>query len=1705
MSIASDAVNHTALGWVKPELDETLRQARQEVEYFLDAGGAITRMEACAARLHQVHGILRMVELYAPALVAQELEALAAAVGSGDVEDREDACATLMRGTVLLPDYLERLQGGHRDVPVVLMPLLNDVRMARGAPGLDESVLFAFAPDSTSASETEIDHARGSVSGRNRALLDTVGTAVKEEMLRIKEALDLHLRTAAPHQALQAQVQELGEVADTLAMMGLGSASNIVQQQRDTLAAVASGQQPVAEDLLLEVAGALLFVDAALDDQVAQLGMRSAATAASQESLQTVAVVAQEALANFAVVRERLEAFIETGWQHEALVGVPQLFAEVAGALRMLELDVAADHVDAVGAFVEVELLQQRRAPARQMDTLADAVASLEYYLEVLRDHGSHREQILETTRDSLEALRYWPQRGAAVEPPSTRVQPVQREAIVATWAADPAPARVVVSPAVPARVEAPRPPLAGLTFDPLPPATASIDAAADAATLFDPVQAEQATTTPAASDTAFRAALDAAIAAFDPPLAAETLPDASTALAGRPSPHTAEAGETLVDDGIRAVFLEELAENQQMLDSLLPAWLAHPQALEHLRPVSRVFHSLKGSGRLVGADRLSAFAQAIEQALAPTLAGTQPVSPALVALLQHAQRLLPGFHAALAGEGPPLVEADAVQLLAGRIVRGEEAYLEDRADGQDPQAVGKAGDSLEAAQGVPAQIDEVLREILQAEVDTHRVTLQHWLQQAAQAPRIPDEGVVRAVHTMSGAFGMTDVPVMPQLMGAAESWLKRAMLAGVAADAEVLDAFEAMVQRMDVAMQALYDDAPVIASEQALTARLLALADALPEAAWPPHIDDDGVAPAADSVGEDYDGDAEDLADEDSEEDETHALTSAEGGLQAFGDPVTLQQALDEGLHVVDGETPLDALDTSLSLATVPGQHAADAVTDAHAVNGPIDASTDAVASDLDEELVAIFVGEADELLDHSAPLLERLRTVPADRLALEGLQRHLHTLKGSARMAGAQALGDLCHGIESLLDAVAVAPARLQATDSQLLARAYDRLQQMVGLVRLHVPVTAADDLLDALQQRVHTMLGAPVPLTQVEIPLAPLSPALALDEGDAAPGARHHEVRVRAGLLDRLVDKAGEVLVLRSRLAQQMDAFRGALGELERTNARLQDQVRRLDLETEAQIVARYEREEDSAQAPFDPLELDRFSSVQALSRALGESAADLGGLQAALDDVARQYESLLQQQARVSSELGDGLARARRVSLDSVLPRLERVLRQAGDDAGKQVQLQVEDNHGDLDRNVLDRLVAPLEHLLRNAVAHGLEAPAQRQAAAKPAHGTVLLRLERQGTEMVLEVADDGAGLDHEAIRERAVQRGLLAADAVPSTHELDGLVFASGLSTAPQVSALAGRGVGLDVVSSEVGQLGGSIDVQSSRGAGTRFIIHLPQRLNVAQSLFVRVGETVHAVPVVSVTGVGEISRERLLQGGSYHYGGQDHALHALGDLLGQPPSSVPAPASVQVPLLLVQAGELHAAVAVDEILGQGEVLVKAVAPQLTSVPGILGATLGAEGSVMLVLDIAPLVRNRPKAREAGGHVPLPATVPRILVVDDSLTMRKVTSRLLERHGLAVDTARDGVQALENLQARLPAMVLLDVEMPRMDGYELVAAMRDDPRMVAVPVVMITSRSGEKHRQRALALGVQHYLGKPYQEAELMRIVQALLGERDGHE
>jgi chemosensory pili system protein ChpA (sensor histidine kinase/response regulator) len=826
---------------------------------------------------------------------------------------------------------------------------------------------------------------------------------------------------------------------------------------------------------------------------------------------------------------------------------------------------------------------------------------------------------------------------------------------------------------------------------------------------------------------------------------------------------------------------------------------------------------------------------------------------------------------------------------------------------------------------------------------------------------------------------------------------------------------------------------------------------------------------------------------------------------------------------------------------------------------SGPLD------LPDMDLELLDIFVEEAVDILDHADGMMARLRESPGDREPVTSLQRDLHTLKGGARMAGLFPIGDLSHAMESLFEAIVHGERAASRPAVEALERAFDRLHGMVQRVRARqaiglpehtiarleailegreeeylaahaeslggdvaAPVSAepaAETAPDSATQDAATVVDAAATPEAEAVPARKVIPArpssrtgvqrrTQLDDDEVAARAAQQElIRVRADLLDNLVNFAGEVSIYRSRLEAQMGGFRFNLVEFEQTVLRLREQLRKLEMETEAQILSRFQREsEQSGNTEFDPLELDRFSTLQQLSRALAESVSDLVSIQNLLDDIARQSETLLLQQSRVSSDLQEGLMRTRMVPFESLVPRLRRILRQTAAELGKRAQLKVEGTQGEMDRTVLERMTAPFEHMLRNSLAHGIEPPELRQARGKPEEGTVSIKVSREATEVLIQVTDDGGGMNRDAIRRKAIERGLMTPEVQLSDRDIFQFVLEAGFSTASEVSKVAGRGVGMDVVASEVKQLGGSLELDSDPGQGTRITIRLPFTLAVSQAVMVKLGEGTYAIPMSSITGVTRMPRKELdrrLEQKQLEvvYGGEVYQIYDLGDLLRSPVSH--GLDETQVPLLMSKTGDQRAAVRVTQVVGSKEVVVKSAGLQLSIVPGIFGATIMGDGRVVVILDLAPLVRHGVALRQAPELAaelellePLPEPAvrrqPLVMVVDDSITMRKVTTRVLERSNFDVFTAKDGLDAVEQLQDRMPDVILLDIEMPRMDGYEVATYIRNDQRLKHIPIIMITSRTGEKHRQRALEVGVDRYLGKPYQEADLLKNVQDAL-------
>ena len=602
-------------------------------------------------------------------------------------------------------------------------------------------------------------------------------------------------------------------------------------------------------------------------------------------------------------------------------------------------------------------------------------------------------------------------------------------------------------------------------------------------------------------------------------------------------------------------------------------------------------------------------------------------------------------------------------------------------------------------------------------------------------------------------------------------------------------------------------------------------------------------------------------------------------------------------------------------------------------------------------------------------------------------------------------------------------------------------------------------------------------------------------------------NRRVRISTHILDRLVDGVGEVITFGSRLQQQRNSIRSNLNEFEQTLKRLREQLRSLEIEAETHILSQYQKDTDYPGGEgFDPLELDQYSAIQEQSRALAETISDLGNISQGFDQAQHEIDMLLSQHSRLASDLQDVLLHTRTVPFTQHVPRLTRLVRQTCASTGKHADLRILGEQQEMDRGVLDRTIPLLEHLLRNAVYHGIESPEQRLEAGKSEQGLIRVSLAREGMEIILTVSDDGRGFNKEAIRKRALQKGLISANDALSDEDILRLATVPGFSTADSVDQISGRGVGLDVVVNEVENLGGRLNIESLEGQGTSFRISFPFNIAITDALMLYQNGVWYAIPSSSIDSVVRVTRNELDACYSgrregYTYGDKHYRITSLGEYFGQE-QQPPADKRKWHSLLLVSSGSKHIALHPEEVHGHSQIVLKPVGPQLETVPWIIGGTVKGDGNAAIVIDPTALINLETGEREEPVEVQEAAEQPlMVMVIDDSITMRKVTGGMLERNGYDIMTAKDGVDALAQLEHARPDVILLDIEMPRMDGFELARHLRSSDRYKEIPIIMVTSRTGDKHRERARELSIESYMGKPFQEKELLESISELAADR----
>ncbi|MYM87951.1 response regulator [Rugamonas sp. FT82W] len=1279
------------------------------------------------------------------------------------------------------------------------------------------------------------------------------------------------------------------------------------------------------------------------------------------------------------------------------------------------------------------------------------------------------------------------------------------------------------------------------------------------------------------------------------------------------PAPASSDAA---VEAELLDIFISEAGEVLQFIDATLAKPRAESGSEENLTMLRRSFHTLKGSGRMVGLSQFADAAHAIERVMNVWLAEARPATDALFDLLNEAARQMGAWVSELVAAGVSARNADALAAAAARVQDGGEFAIEAAAPSPSPSLVPEAEAEVVAeAEGLPfvaadeppveqspvvappaivsngnvidfptitpavprddnvkhigdLEIPLPLYNIYLHETDELVRLLTQDFGEWRHEPRRPVHAeALQASHTLAGTSGTVGFKALRELALALESTLQallppaphldqvqhdlldftmeriRQMLQSFAAgdmpaaQPELIAALHDLRAELEATppaasndIEARLDDlvaetmhditsAPVeSAMERLFREAFEALSGSVPESDAPVReaAPKKTEARADDSIDDLFNAAFDDAFAEpplkiaEPEPEPAPPAPVLELAPEPEPEPVAAAPEPEPEPPVLAPE-PEPALEQEPEL--IPGD---DVLLEAEVIELPpaepeiLTAAPAIFHDELDADLLPVFLEEGADLLPQVGEALRTWHHNPADTAQAQSLLRLLHTVKGSARMAGAMRLGQHAHEIETHIENMVHAGSATPQAFDELLAH-YDHalllFEQLQHPDAFHQAAGLAADIssLEAGQPAIAGTNGITAEnVDSAEASTAAFAPTAPAPADELQASAKSPLVRVRADILDRLVNQAGEVSISRSKLENEVETLRASLFDFSENLTRLRRQLREVEMQAESQIASRMSISSDRE---FDPLEFDRFTRLQELTRMMAESVNDVASFHESLTRSVDNAGDDLVLQARLTRDLQRDLMRVRMVPFASISERLFRVARQSAKEVDKRVNLDIRGGAVEVDRSVLERMAAPFEHLLRNAIAHGVESRTARSAAGKNETGELLVQVTQQGNEVVIEFTDDGGGLDLERIRAKAISNGLLREDEEVTDVQIADLIFEPGFSTAEALTELSGRGVGMDVVQSEAQALGGRVDTFSEPGKGTRFTIRLPLTLAVTQVVLLAAGGKTYALPAILVEQVLQMKDAALTE--AHHNGyvpvhGQQAALHYLPALLGDGAAQPPGQRSA--PVMMLKNGNERLAVRVDEVLGNREVVIKNIGPQLARMVGIAGATVLGSGDIVLILNpvaLAQHLAHHPEMQQhyarAAGEGAAPGRQGRsIMVVDDSLTVRRVTQRLLEREGYNVALAKDGVDALEQLQGARPDLMLVDIEMPRMDGFDLTRNVRGDERTKDIPIIMITSRSADKHRNYALQLGVNAYFGKPFQEPLLLDAIEGLL-------
>ncbi len=1720
--------NIAILKSVKGALNESLSAAKSAIEAFTDTNNPL-ELQASLDAIHQANNTLQMLELDGAVFLSMEAETLNKELRDNTILRRGEALDVLAEALIQLDSYLNRLLDGEPDIPMVLLPVLNDIRTVRNQRLLTEGALFlpdleldyqphGALPDSTFPREVmadEIIRLRPIYQG---ALLACYQKENVEPALKAMRLVIARLIEIAPHNILrkiwwpaigvtESLLDQSLPFSVTLKLL-LGQVDREIKKLPlvDDDAALTSVQSALARNLLYYVASSNSHSKLVnelnrvyqLQDYFPSSEDVSSAEANMKGITPSVANSIRSALLlELADIQTGVDAYLkEPTLQLAPLVAIIEQLEAISDTLDMtgrndLRQEIM-DCAEAVKAATDVgncppeDIFMQLAASVLKLKSLlengsVDTIfagsddagdGKLDYLPESERVHIIRitLEQVMQdltTIKDLINTIIKGEEAVAsdALSEPLDHIKGAFTLLAMTKAASIASACGKFVANHVDAkgRADAPQ-----RVWEQLAMAIACLDF------YIESYNAEDNTAHNSVLDVAIKnlAITDSKYETVVTPLPAAQTTSSPTSVTQQiigqnsdkdldwKNPELEQLDLEAID-----IFMDEAKDVIGVININSGQLAVNPGDKTALSSLLRAYHMLKGSSAMVGAMPLSHINRIGEQITRKLSEQQSVVSRQILDYLFELNKQLPEMVEALVSGEEASADTTELYSLGLNLLKSMDKPTENQDEGQsdaasaDSQIAQEVKGVEESASEYPNvseihddssdnEDDPLLVELFFSEANQHLSELDNYLRNSL-APADITQTAIRSLHTLKGTAAIAGYMSISTITGALEARLQEIQNNGKRLDEADLSVLADTLNAIGPTIRQHIEPPPLIATKDDLLERIETLGRG--ETSSPEMI--------------------------------TIESTPSE-------EPVVIREAITE----------------------------------------PVD-----------QELVNIFIVEAEELLELLEDVTEKWSSEQHDRPYNQELHRSLHNLKGSARMANAVQVGNVCHGLESLVDAYDEGEIRDKAAVHKLLSSTLASLRDAINQIKVNIfRFDEAPSLLRAINALIsgtEVSAGNDAENTDEAISVdnavtaviddetfnitiaqaqssevATVETKSAAETGGGKDSSAAESVRINADSLDNLVDHSSEFNVFTSRINQQFGDFKQFLTDLTDLTYRMNDQLGRLEININSPQFFLNNEAGVSSDSMFDPLEFDNFSQIQQLGKSISESVNDLTQLHRSMARFSNETELLLDHQQRSNADFQENLMHLRLVPFSQLKPRLVRILDRTSKELGKKAELKFIGEHNRMDRSVLNKIISPLEHMIRNALDHGIETREERQKKRKTLAGHITITVEREGAYTIIKVSDDGAGINASRIRDKAIKLGLLHPDIKLDDQQLYQYILEAGFTTAEELTQISGRGVGMDVVNSQIKELGGTLSIDSKKGKGTEFTLRLPLTIAISNALLVEVGEEVFALPVTDLEGITRTERSKLTElylqdTPAYTYNDNQYSLINMANTLELESKQ----SGSHIPLLMLNLADKRVAFQVDEIRGRQEIVSKPLGRQLGQIKGLSGATILGDGRVALILDPSYLAftgmtrraaqTQTVKTAQTSGEDNTKKRKITVMVVDDSVTVRRVSQRLLEKHNMNVVTARDGLDAKQQLEDVIPDIFLLDVEMPRMDGYTFTSFVRGDERYKEIPIIMITSRTGEKHREHALGLGVNEYMGKPYQDNVLLDNITALVSKQ----